>query len=382
MLGREILQQLANADAASIESNLAKQWDETAGWAQERFVLHGAGILGRDTIRRMRAANLRPVAVCDNKNTLWGTEVEGELVVSPEDAVHQWGQSAVFVVSTYNPSKPIEVFRELGVRTAVSWTRLYNAYSDRFLPYWGFPKPAPLGDVDDALRADALWADERSRQVYRELLSWRATLDSSALSSPEPLEDLYFSEGIIDPEEYTGFIDCGAYDGDTFTTYLERCRYQCRRADLIEPDPGNMTSLLERVSALPPSIREVTFVHSMALGGTTGNVQMLANAGVDSQLVSTGGNVTTELQRLDDVVEVVWPTLIKVDVEGGERGVISGAREICKTGRATWAVAGYHRPSDLWDLPILLSSMGYEELYLRKHAEDCWETCIYAIPSK
>ena len=47
------------------------------------------------------------------------------------------------------------------------------------------------------------------------------------------------------------------------------------------------------------------------------------------------------------------------------------------------AVAVYHRPSDLWEIPKLITALysGYR-LYLRQHNAGIIESVIYAVPRK
>jgi hypothetical protein len=47
------------------------------------------------------------------------------------------------------------------------------------------------------------------------------------------------------------------------------------------------------------------------------------------------------------------------------------------------SVCLYHRPADLWEIPLFLRSLGdHYRLFLRRYAEDCWELVCYAIPEE
>ena len=49
--------------------------------------------------------------------------------------------------------------------------------------------------------------------------------------------------------------------------------------------------------------------------------------------------------------------------------------------RPVMAVCAYHHCEDLWTLPQLLKSANSDyHIFLRRYAEDCWETVYYAIP--
>ena len=45
------------------------------------------------------------------------------------------------------------------------------------------------------------------------------------------------------------------------------------------------------------------------------------------------------------------------------------------------AVCLYHKPEDLWDLPLLIRALGPGySLYLRRYSDERWETVCYAVP--
>src|ERR1700680_3299753 len=51
----------------------------------DHVVLYGAGGLGRRTLLGMRRQGIDPIAFADGNSALWGTDVEGVRVLSPED---------------------------------------------------------------------------------------------------------------------------------------------------------------------------------------------------------------------------------------------------------------------------------------------------------
>jgi hypothetical protein len=91
------------------------------------------------------------------------------------------------------------------------------------------------------------------------------------------------------------------------------------------------------------------------------------------------GTVTTAAVALDDLG--VAATFIKMDVEGFELPALEGAAALLRNHEPVLAISLYHHASDLWTIPTFLKRLvpGYR-LFLRRYAEDCWESVLYAVP--
>jgi hypothetical protein len=84
---------------------------------------------------------------------------------------------------------------------------------------------------------------------------------------------------------------------------------------------------------------------------------------------------------LDQVLESERPTFLKMDIEGSEGEALEGGREVVRRHRPLLAIAAYHRPEDLWELPLRIARLdpGYR-IHLRRHSDECWEEVCYALP--
>ena len=84
---------------------------------------------------------------------------------------------------------------------------------------------------------------------------------------------------------------------------------------------------------------------------------------------------------IDDVLGDRRLTYVKMNIEGAEIDALHGGRNaICK-----WlprlAISVYHRASDLWRIPEVISEISSEyQLYLRQHDGGIIETVLYALP--
>ena len=83
---------------------------------------------------------------------------------------------------------------------------------------------------------------------------------------------------------------------------------------------------------------------------------------------------------LDEIAHGDRVTYIKMNIEGAEIDALRGAAQTIRRWRPKLAVAAYHRPADLWQVPALIREIhpGYR-LYLRQHDGGLIESVVYAL---
>jgi FkbM family methyltransferase len=347
------------------------------------LALFGAGPLGRYTAERMKRAGLSPLGFADNDGSLWGRSVDGLEVAGPAEAVRRWGSEAAFVVATYNMAAPIAQLRAEGART-VPYADLFAAFPDAFLPYFALERPERvLGHPASIREAYGLMADEVSRAEFRVQLERRLLLGFDSPREPldpEVRDSEYFPTDVYVPLDEENFVDCGAFDGDTIRRFLRRREGRFRRIVALEPDPASLGRLRTFVSSLPEETAGRIRLERVAAFDREGPLRFDSKASVASTHSDDAG-ATVPAARLDELLRDEHPTLVKMDLEGSERSALEGGRGVFASERPVLAVCIYHRPEDLWEIPLDMA--GIEKSYrihLRAHAEDCWDASCYAVP--
>lgn len=124
------------------------------------------------------------------------------------------------------------------------------------------------------------------------------------------------------------FIDCGANVG--FFSLLAASR----GANVIafEPNPACHAVLLANAKLNGFDIDARMVALSSAPGKASLHVERADNVGAGTLRQTTGKTVGVTLDTLDAQLATRTPTLIKVDVEGAEIGLIEGANRILATG--------------------------------------------------
>ena len=101
--------------------------------------------------------------------------------------------------------------------------------------------------------------------------------------------------------------------------------------------------------------------------------------------LSESGAEEVEVRPVQDVVTARSEDMVflKFDVEGAEAAALAGAVPLISRDRTIVAVCVYHRPDDLWELPMQLRKLAPEHrLYLRTQGEDGMDVVCYSVPQK
>ena len=369
---------------ASAAHREAAAFGESLKVTDGTVVLFGAGKLGRLCARGVSRSGGRLLAFCDRNADLHGQEVEGVPVVSPQHAARLYGETSLFVVTTWSGTGTetmaarIEFLRGLGCRHVIAFAPLAWSLGGGVAPFHAFDVPSLLllHAADLRRLADGL-ADRTSQEVLLVNLKQRLRGEFSAVL---PTPDQYFAADVLTLRQDEVLVDGGAYTGDTLDDFVRRSNSEFRGYLAFEPDPANAGRLAARVAQLPPELRLRVSVHPLALHSERALLTFSNNGSTTSQ-VDAAGTGSVRAERLDDVLGGTSITFLKLDVEGAELGAIMGAEATLRRCQPLVAVCVYHAPDDLWRLPeVLRRLLPDHALLLRTHGFDGWEMVLYAVP--
>jgi FkbM family methyltransferase len=351
----------------------AAVFDEQLEGAAGKVVLFGAGSLGRKVAAALRRHGIEPLAFADNNIALGGTLVDGVPAMAPAEAAGRFGEEALFVVSTFRPTNGgvrarLRELALLGCARAASFLPIGWRH-DGVLPHFGADRPSRLlTNAGDLARVAGLWSDAPSRETFRRELAWRLRADFDDSEPPAPNQ--YFPEDILRPNSNETFLDGGAFDGDT----LRNAPWHLERVLAVEPDPAN-AARLRAFGGHQLTVRE-------ALLGRAAGSARFNGTGTMASARSESGTLDVPVATLDEIAAGERPTFIKLDVEGDELEALKGARKTLADMRPVMAVCVYHRPEDLWTIPLFLQeALPTHRMYLRVHAWDGFELVAYAVPA-
>lgn len=222
----------------------------------------------------------------------------------------------------------------------------------------------------DASRS--LLADERSRQLFDDLISFKLSGKADYLHDTQSLSQT-ISE-CLHPASYRHALDLGAYVGDTAALMLSLFP-QVERVTAWEPDPKTFVKLCryaegnEKVTPLQLASLDYTGEVDFAVSGNR-------NAGIDAP----GKVKAVPCATVDEAMADTPPDFIKIDVEGAERRTLLGCQETLARTAPDLLISLYHRSEDLYDLPLLLHTLNpnYRMSLRRDKGLPAWDIVLAA----
>jgi FkbM family methyltransferase len=274
----------------------------------------------------------------------------------------------------------IAQMRQLGCRSVVSFLPLYWKFGSVFLPHYTLHLPHHLHAQADRVRQGfRLMADDVSRQEYLAQLRFRLLGDFGCLPAPVP-GAIYFRDDLFTLGREEILVDCGGFDGDSLSLFLDKVANEFKSAIVFEPDPGNFVKLSNFVDRMPSDVRRRITLHQSATGEINERVMMEVGSGPSSQIGK--GDQEVESFALDSLLKDVPVTFIKMDIEGSELATLAGAKKLIEKNSPILAISAYHRQDDLWNVPLLIHDLNPDySFHLRPHMIEGWDLVCYAVPS-
>ena len=216
--------------------------------------------------------------------------------------------------------------------------------------------------------------DDLSRKTYIAFLNSKLGGDEGLLYDVWR-KDQYFPEDIIGLSDREVFVDGGAYTGDTLLTFMRKTNNKYGKYYAFEPEPANAAKL--NALAGRRGFPNVSVI-GKGLWNKADVLRFAASEEPSISAISGTGGTSIEVVAIDDAAPDA--TYIKMDVEGAELEALKGAAATIKRNRPKLAVCLYHKPGDLFEIPLFIKSLVPEyRLYLRQHQPVSCEMVLYAV---
>ena len=204
----------------------------------------------------------------------------------------------------------------------------------------------------------------------------------------EPLkcEEQYFLPELKLGYQSETFLDCGAYDGDTILKFVQHIGEGdtpcgCEHIYAIECDNLNfdkLKSVENELGLFKNKVKQVTLLNT-GLWCEKGKLSF-NNRGSISSKIDSDGELTIEVDTIDNLVNGASVTFIKMDIEGAELNALKGAEKTIKKYRPRLAICVYHKKDDLLNMFRYIKTLHEDyKLCLRAHSIFTEELVLYAF---
>ena len=230
--------------------------------------------------------------------------------------------------------------------------------------------------------------DEKSRNIYRNIIKFRCTGKIMALSSILPGDGNLFPNEILALSSDEVFIDGGGYDGDTMIQFMQSVNYLYSQIILFEPNAENCQIIEKTIKEMDAEnivvYEEGLWSDQTRLAFMTDNSGGSHIADFSSETINQSSNsmdiIEIDVNSIDNVMTNAVPTLIKLDIEGAEMEALKGAANTIRKHKPKLAISIYHKKSDFVEIPLYLKTLVPEyKLFVRHFSNYIYETVLYAV---
>ena len=340
-----------------------------------KVYIYGCGELGKIVERALGNFKIPVEAFCVDKEFYVGGTINGKIVLKIESVVEMATQdnrpTIVIAFRDYdlqklaNFEKKVEIINE-DVFCFHTVNNQSDAWSEDF-----FKKYADkLSKVYDSLM------DEKSHQCMKAFLYQKMTGEFKYLKNVYDLNQ-YNDSDIVDFNKIRAYIDCGAYDGDSFLSFTQNYqkntgkRYD-GRAYLLEPDEKNYKKMVNNCSEYDNCI-------FCKVGAWNEKKSLIFSSEGTSSGVAENGDERIEADTIDNLTGKK-ADFIKMDIEGAELAALQGAKNTIRECHPILAICVYHKCDDLWIISEYIKSIDSSyRLYLRAYSKYSQELVLYAV---
>lgn len=349
-----------------------------------RFIVCGANSGGDQVHDWLKEHGKQILAFTDVNERLQGSSRRGLPVLKPAEAVARGDGATGFAIGTIRQRETAEL---LNKDFAIPSARIFPFVNPMFATHFGAGALKNFLRERDILRS-AL-ADENSRAYFDRVSTFYATMDPSVLwPNPSCRSHYGYAADGAEPGPGAVIVDCGAFTGDTLPYFLDATGRDCR-VYAIEAFTSNYQRLTETISGLDAT-KQITAMH-IAVGAKPGEVSIIGDtAYADGGAgMAVSGRETTERVRCETLDDLFRDgsrgrvSYIKIDVEGADLDVLKGSARLLREMKPVVAVAAYHTPEHLWQIPrFLLETLGPCKLYAGHDPAWVFHIHFIAVPER
>ncbi len=336
----------------------------------------GCGNMGRHLPLILQKFGITVDCYCDNDKTKWGMDVKGYGVtcISPEELRKIKDETAVIIPTRYYN----EIYQQLAEMQFPLVDRIFHA---KFAFDEFFEQSDKAKIVSSLCETIDILSDIESCRVLTRLIEeWTKNeyqygqLDD-IYSYPQ-----YFPEDILpNADMCKNYVDGGAYNGDNIADFVQYTNGDFEKYYAFELNHKNSIELEENIDKNFSKYKEHFVIENKGISNETKTIKYMDAC--EGSKINTEGTVEGQVVSLDDYFcSGQKVDFIKMDIEGAEMDALKGSSKTIAENYPVLAICIYHKPSDLWELPLYIKeNWGKYSIFIRHHTDLLAETVCYAV---
>ena len=181
-----------------------------------------------------------------------------------------------------------------------------------------------------------------------------------------PEERMYFEYDLF-PKINEVFVDCGACGGSSLDGFLRANSDKFGGYYGIEPDITNYLKLEKKVKSYDNSMQTRMHIVNAAAWNIDASTPFFVLNGPGTFQADIGPDRVRTI-KIDTFLRGEKATYIKMNIEGSEIPALEGGQSTISNFKPRLAIMGYHKTSDLWEVPIIMKQMRSDyEIRLRSY---------------
>lgn len=339
---------------------------------EETIIIYGAGGCGEWLLELFTEYSVEVTAFIDNNPEKWNHTIKGIPVYSPKNN-QVVDSNTVIIIALRNINDQQEVFTYLEgteAKCIIPYTKIWNNF---------FSHPntdiKEMFDINKLIDVAKLWEDKKSTDLFMDAIRFY-TIYGYEMAYSLACGLQYFPNDIPLKKDYTYFIDCGAYTGDTIKQLQQTFR-KPKKVIAFEPDTDNFLKLSQFLRTENHNGSDQFILYPCGVWSETTQLRFADSYGAGSAIRPDGESIK-QFVALDDIIFNIRPTFIKMDIEGAEVEALQGAKGLICKNKPDLAICLYHKINHLWEIALLIDSwnLGYN-FYIRQH-DYTMEIVMYA----
>ncbi len=349
----------------------------------KKVMLYGAGYCGMLVMDLLTKSNINPVAFLDRDASKQEQFLNGIPIYLPE-TIRQKDKDVIVLVCMFSKESYIDIKNNLysfgfeNIHHILQYKWDQNLFRNQLLMI------SPDIDlfrenINNIQKVYDLLQDEKSKDTLKIILKFTLTSEMGK-SSHLPIGEQYFAYDIFTNKVDEVFVDCGTHIGYVMEVFIQKSNKSFQKYICYEPDPINVEEIVQKRSGYSKEIANKIEIHNVALSDRNEKVY-LKNFNHMNSVIVPDGDIEANTILLDEHIDKIAPTFIKIDVEGFEMKLLTGAIQMLKRYQPIVAVAIYHKESDLWQIPFLLKRILPNHKFFLRSYMNYMETILYAVPA-